>query len=224
MSRRPLFLIMAGTLTFGLLTFAAGLLVGLGLQPGVGTGGADKPPKPPVAAGSSAGAMPAAAPAPPAAGTASGAAVPAAPGEATAPAAAASPNAATPPAPPVAPAGPPVKGLRSGAVGAGEAGPLVRALAAADPEASPPSVPDRIVSVEVGRFLLVENAAAFAAQLGGQGYEADILLAAFPGMAAWHVVTLGVQPDEQTASLLAREVSQRTGLEARVVSWPRPTS
>lgn len=221
MSQRPVFLILAGTLTFGLLTFAAGLLVGLGLQPGADQGTPfSGGPALPGSTGPGAGAapptgtppVPAASPAP----------APAQPAPADPAPSVAAPGPAAAPVPP--PAGPPVKGLRSGSVGVGEAGPLVQALAAADPEAVAEPAPDRVVSVEVGRFLLMENAAAFAMELSGQGYAADILLAAFPDMPPWHVVTLGEQPDEKTAISLAQAVSRRTGLEARVVSWPRPAS
>jgi cell division septation protein DedD len=206
----PLWII-AGTLLFGLLTFLAGLVVGLSLTQKTSETN-------PVAALS--GVVPAAAlaAAPPNPAT-----VVAQSGEAAAspvPAPAAVPKA------PVAPDGPMVKGLRSGSVTdmpGGQLGPLaMRALAAQEPGEAPLS--NRVISVEVGRFLLADAAADLVGELKRKGFNAEAVTASFPGMPPWHIVILGPQPDESTAHQLAIDASRATGLAARVVSWPKPAS
>jgi cell division septation protein DedD len=198
----PLWII-AGTLLFGLLTFLAGLLVGLSLaeKPAVALAGAASvattPPNP----------------APAVAGTAEKTASPA-PIPAAAPKGAATPD------------GPMVKGLRSGSVTdmpGSQLGPLaMQALAAQGPGEAPLS--NRVISVEVGRFLLADAAADLVGDLKRKGFNAEAVTASFPGMPPWHIVILGPQPDEPTAHQLAIEASRATGLAARVVSWPKPAS
>ena len=137
------------------------------------------------------------------------------------------PAAAPPPVPsPGPPSGPVVKGLRSDATvdqPGGQLGSLVaKALASRLPE--PETAPDRIISVEIGRFLMMENAAERAAVLARLGFATELVTASYPGMPAWHVVTLGILPDERTAHDLATDATTRTGLSAQVVSWQRPAS
>jgi len=205
----PLWII-AGTALFGVLTFLAGLVIGLSL--------AEKPTEVTLAS-MSAGAVPVAS-------------ASSSPVSAVDPAAAATPATSPAPAPapaPEAPAvadGPMVKGLRSGSVTdmpGGQLGPLaMQALAAKGPGEFPLS--NRVISVEVGRFLLADAAADLVGDLKRKGFSAETVTASFPGMPPWHVVILGPQPDEQTAHQLAIEAARATGLAARVVSWPKPAS
>ncbi|HEV7368318.1 SPOR domain-containing protein [Arenibaculum sp.] len=88
--------------------------------------------------------------------------------------------------------------------------------------AGPPS----ILSVQVARFLMKENADALAAELAALGYKPQIVLAREPGIPAapsWYMVTLGPQPDAETANRLAREAAAALGLPAHAVSWPLAT-
>lgn len=215
----PAFLLL-GVVLFGLLTFAAGLILGLGLQEAQPEKTAPKmeagqsvPPHTPAA-------IPPSLPAPPQATMPAGMGVPAG-GVSPPPAALPEPTAAPVPA---APSGPVVKGLRSDAA-VGQSGVLerqARTLAGQTPD--PVASSDRIISVEVGRFLLVENAAERAAALAQLGFATEVIAASYPGMPVWHVVTLGVVPDERTARDLATDAATRTGLSAQVVSWQRPAS
>lgn len=218
----PAFLLL-GVVLFGLLTFAAGLILGLGLQeaqpekmaPKVDAGQTVSPHTP--------AAIPAPLPLPPQATMPAGTGVPAG-GVSAPPAALPEPTAPPLPAAPAAPSGPVVKGLRSDAA-VGQSGVLerqARTLAGQTPDPVAPS--DRIISVEVGRFLLVENAAERAAALAQLGFATEVIAASYPGMPVWHVVTLGVVPDERTARDLATDAATRTGLSAQVVSWQRPAS
>lgn len=202
----PLWII-AGAALFGLLTFLAGMVVGLALAEkraplspvaeavASATGAAE----PPVASQNVAGATATTPPPPEAAGAA---------------------------ASPAVPTGPMLKGLRSGSVTdmpGGQLGPLaMQALAAQGPMELPLS--NRVISVEVGRFLLADAAADLVGDLKRKGFNAEAVTASFPGMPPWHVVILGPQPDEQTAHELAIEAARATGMAARVVSWPKPAS
>lgn len=88
--------------------------------------------------------------------------------------------------------------------------------------AGPPS----ILSVQVARFLMKENADALAAELAALGYKPQIVLAREPGIPtapSWYMVTLGPQPDAETANRLAREAAAALGLPAHAVSWPLAT-
>ncbi|SNS13167.1 MULTISPECIES: SPOR domain-containing protein [unclassified Azospirillum] len=203
----PLWII-AGTALFGLLTFLAGLLVGLSL--------ADKPEEGRTQAAHGTAALGGVAPHPGA--TAPTTPIPAIDASSAPP----TPTATT--SPDAASGGPMVKGLRSGAVTDVPGTPLgplaTQALAVQGPGELPLS--SRVISVEVARFLLAPAAADLVAQLKKQGFTAETVTASFPGMPPWHVVTLGPLPDEQTAHQLAIEAARATGLAARVVSWPKP--
>ncbi|MQP67345.1 hypothetical protein GE253_18625 [Niveispirillum sp. SYP-B3756] len=203
----PLWII-AGMALFGLLTFLAGLLLGLSL--------ADKPEEGRAQAAHGTAAPAGVAPHPSATATTT----PTPPIEATS----VPPTQMAAVSPDVAEGGTMVKGLRSGAVTdlpGTPLGPLAtQALAAQGPGELPLS--SRVISVEVARFLLASAAADLVVQLKKQGFTAETVTASFPGMPPWHVVTLGPQPDEQTAHQLAIEAARATGLAARVVSWPKP--
>lgn len=225
-------LLLLGVVLFGLLTFAAGLILGLGLQqspsqtaPPADAGHNAVPPAPAALPASGSPAMPPS----PTLGAPTG--IITAPGVTGVPAPAipepAVPAQSPPAVPTAPPPGPVVKGLRSDATqgGGGQSGSLVlQAKALAGHVLEPETTSDRIISVEVGRFLLVENAVERAAALTQLGFATELVTASYPGMPAWHVVTLGALPDERTARDLAMDASTRTGLSAQVVSWQRPAS
>jgi hypothetical protein len=113
-------------------------------------------------------------------------------------------------------------------------GPLLQAATAVPPPEAglPPPVPvetagpPSVLSVQVARFLMRENADALAAELAALGYKPQIVLAREPGIPAapsWYMVTLGPQPDAETANRLAREAAAALGLPAHAVSWPLAT-
>lgn len=115
-------------------------------------------------------------------------------------------------------------------------GPLLQATTAVPPpeavaELPPPAPveaagPPSVLSVQVARFLMRENADALATELATLGYKPQIVLAREPGIPAapsWYMVTLGPQPDTETANRLAREAAAALGLPAHAVSWPLAT-
>lgn len=235
-------LVIAGVLLFGLLTFAMGLVVGVQLSVPPATvpvGGTPTAPPAP--------AQPATAP-PASQGSVRGgggqvdvapAPTPQAPSQPAAPAVAPMPAPMPTPKPAGSSPGPasaaaPVQDLRSGpppgpVPPSPLQGPLVRQAAARPPPPPPPANPvpplpvsDRIISVQVGRFLLPEGAAELAGRVAAQGHKAVIVATTEPGTPTWHVVTLGPQPDETTAQRLADETERTLGLRAVVVTWAKP--
>lgn len=219
MTRGRLILILLGILLFGLLTFGIGLLVGLNMQAPIA------PPANQI-------------PAP----KAESATVPK---EAAAtPEAAPTPDAAPPPAkgtivdpPPIIPVGPPppvVTDVTSAAdpqqpVSSPLMGPLAAEAATPPPPPPPPqpAVParppsTRILAVQLGRFTRQDSATVFAKRLTEKGYRPQIVMADYPGMPPWYLVTLAPQPDEATAKRVAGEMSALLGIEVIVISWAAP--
>lgn len=219
MTRGRLILILLGILLFGLLTFGIGLLVGLNMPAPIAPP-ADQIPAP----------------------KAESATVPT---EAAAtPEAATTPDAAAPPAkgtivdpPPIIPVGPPppvVTDVTSAAdpqqpVSSPLMGPLAAEAATPPPPPPPPqpAVParppsTRILAVQLGRFTRQDSATVFAKRLTEKGYRPQIVMADYPGMPPWYLVTLAPQPDEATAKRVAGEMSALLGIEVIVISWAAP--
>lgn len=227
MTRGRLILILSGILLFGLLTFGIGLLVGLNM-PVPSAAPAGKPPALSQAA------------------NATGAKADSVPGATAGPADTApkdAPDAVAPTKgtivdpPPIIPVGPPppmVTDVTSAAdpqqpVSSPLMGPLA-AQAATPPPPPPlpqPAVPapppsTRILAVQLGRFTRQDSATVFAKRLTEKGYRPQIVMADYPGMPPWYLVTLAPQPDEATAKRVAGELSALLGIEVIVISWAAP--
>lgn len=229
MTRGRLILILSGILLFGLLTFGIGVLVGLKMQ-----APASVPTDKPAAVSDATKATE------PKVDPATGAAVPAdaAPKEATASDAAAAPAKGTivdpPPIIPVGPPPPVVMDVSSAAdpkqpVSSPLMGPLAAQAATPPPPPPPPqpAVPapppsTRILAVQLGRFTRQDSATVFAKRLTEKGYRPQIVMADYPGMPPWYLVTLAPQPDEATAKRVAGEMSALLGIEVIVISWAAP--
>lgn len=221
MTRGRLTLILSGILLFGLLTFGIGLLVGLNMQASIAPP-ADQIPAPKAESATvpkEGAATPEAAPAP-------------------------TPDAAAAPAkgtivdpPPIIPVGPPppvVTNVTSAAdpqqpVSSPLMGPLAAEAATPPPPPPPPqsAVParppsTRILAVQLGRFTRQDSATVFAKRLTEKGYRPQIVMADYPGMPPWYLVTLAPQPDEATAKRVAGEMSALLGIEVIVISWAAP--
>lgn len=229
MTRGRLILILSGILMFGLLTFGIGLLVGLNMQPPAAAP-ADKAP---AVSDASKATEPKADSATDGAGPAD-----AAPKDAQAPAQ----DAAVPPPakgtivdpPPIIPVGPPppvVTDVSSAAdptqpISSPLMGPLAAQAATPPPPPPPPqpAVPapppsTRILAVQLGRFTRQDSATVFARRLTERGYRPQIVMADYPGMPPWYLVTLAPQPDEATAKRVAGEMTALLGIEVIVISW-----
>lgn len=223
MTRGRLILALLGILLFGLLTFCIGLLVGLRLDR-METGVTQETAQPEET-------RPAAADA-----TAPDAAAP----DAAIPEAGPAPAAdAIPPAkgtmedpPPIIPVGPPPPVVTDVSSAADPLQPLVSPLIgplaaqAATPVLPPPqpAVPapppsTRVLAVQLGRFTRLDSATVFSKRLTEKGYRPQIVMADYPGMPPWYLVTLGPQPDEATARRVAAEMSRVLEVDVIVVSW-----
>lgn len=230
MTRGRLILILSGILLFGLLTFGIGLLVGLKMQPPAATP-ADQAP-------ASSDATKATEPRADSAASAAGPSDAAPKDTATPDAAATQPAKGTivdpPPIIPVGPPPPVVSDVSSAAdptqpVSSPLMGPLA-AQAATPPPPPPPSQPavpapppsTRILAVQLGRFTRQDSATVFAKRLTEKGYRPQIVMADYPGMPPWYLVTLAPQPDEATAKRVAGEMSALLGIEVIVISWAAP--
>lgn len=213
-TRLRLTLILLGILLFGLLTFGIGVLVGMGLDRG-------EVPAEALAA------VPGEEATPP---------EKAKEGEAPAPAADGAPVAkgTIEEPPPIIPVGPPppvVTDVSSAAdpaqpVASPLMGPLAMQASAPvlpppppEPAVAAPPPSTRILAVQLGRFTRLDSATVFSKRLVERGYRPQIVMADYPGMPPWYLVTLGPQPDEATAKRVAAEMSRVLEVEVIVVSW-----
>jgi cell division septation protein DedD len=230
-TRGRLILILSGILLFGLLTFGIGLLVGLKMQP---------PVAPPAdLAPASSDETKATEPKADSAGAAGPSDTAPKDVQATGPDAAAAPPAKgtivdPPPIIPVGPPPPVVTDVSSAAdptqpVSSPLMGPLAAQAATPPPPPPPPqpAVPapppsTRILAVQLGRFTRQDSATVFAKRLTEKGYRPQIVMADYPGMPPWYLVTLAPQPDEATAKRVAGEMSALLGIEVIVISWAAP--
>lgn len=100
------------------------------------------------------------------------------------------------------------------------------ALPPIPPEQAPPTAagppPNRVISVQLGRFTRLDSATVFSRVLAEKGIRAQIVMADYPGMPPWYLVTLGPQPDEPTARRQAVEMSRLLEIEVIVISWAKP--
>jgi hypothetical protein len=153
---------------------------------------------------------------------------------------AAAPASPAPPAPAPAGAAPadqaakadkPLQDVRSGPIPGTAAksflvGPTQQLAAAPTPlpAAPPPPVDlppgDRIIAVQVGRFLLPETAEALARSVTERGWPAKVQVMDMPELGQWHLVIVGPQPDEMTARKVAASMAAALDLNPTVVSWP----
>lgn len=88
--------------------------------------------------------------------------------------------------------------------------------AAAAPAAMPSPF---LLSVQVGSFLMKENADRLAAELNSKAYAAQVVVAQNPGGKAWYHVVLAPVRDVNAVTQLAQEFSATEGRSAQVVSW-----
>lgn len=225
MTRGRLILILSGILLFGLLTFGIGVLVGLNmLHPAAPPADKAQPvadavqtTEPKADLGAKPDASTATAPPPDAA---------AAPAKGT--------IVDPPPIIPVGPPPPVVTDVSSAAdpkqpVSSPLMGPLASQAATPPPPPPPPQPPvpapppsTRILAVQLGRFTRQDSATVFAKRLTEKGYRPQIVMADYPGMPPWYLVTLAPQPDEATAKRVAGEMSALLGIEVIVISWAAP--
>ncbi len=76
-----------------------------------------------------------------------------------------------------------------------------------------------MLSVQVGSFLLKQNADRLAAELNSKAYAAQVVVAQNPGGKAWYHVVLAPVRDVNAVTQLAQEFSATEGRSAQVVSW-----
>lgn len=220
MTRGRLLLVLLGILLFGLMTFCIGLLVGLDL------GRTENPAPAAVTEAPKDGTLAPEAPKEEAPTRDAGPA-PSEDGAAPTKGTMVDP-------PPIIPVGPPPPVVTDVSSAADPTQPLVSpmigplAAQAATPvlpppppqpavPASPPS--NRVLAVQLGRFTRLDSATVFSRRLTEKGYRPQIVMADYPGMPPWYLVTLGPQPDETTARRVAAEMSRVLEVEVIVISW-----
>lgn len=91
------------------------------------------------------------------------------------------------------------------------------AMPVAAPALSPS--PPFVFSVQVGSFLIPQNAERLAAELTRHGYAAQVLVAQSPGEPTWYPVVLTPVNDVATVARQAQEFTASEGRNAEVVSW-----
>jgi len=76
-----------------------------------------------------------------------------------------------------------------------------------------------LLSVQVGSYLMKQNADHLAAELNSKAYAAQVVVAQNPGGKAWYHVVLAPVHDVNAVTQLAQEFSATEGRSAQVVSW-----